>query len=141
MQIALCVSICSRIKQCCCAFAHGRDSRRRYRRGHLKNLSTEAQCCGLMLAAAYCGGETRVIPTMKKILIVNNNMKIGGVQKSLCNLLWSVADQYDITLYLFAPIGAYMHDMCCRAIRCFAILAQVKKTVPRIGVIISYAVS
>ena len=62
-----------------------------------------------MLAAAYCGGETRVIPTMKKILIVNNNMKIGGVQKSLCNLLWSVADQYDITLYLFAPIGAYMH--------------------------------
>ena len=64
-----------------------------------------------MLAAAYCGGETRVIPTMKKILIVNNNMKIGGVQKSLCNLLWSVADQYDITLYLFAPIGAYMHDI------------------------------
>lgn len=38
-------------------------------------------------------------------------MKIGGVQKSLCNLLWSVADQYDITLYLFAPIGAYMHDI------------------------------
>ena len=56
-------------------------------------------------------GEARVIPTMKKILIVNNNMKIGGVQKSLCNLLWSVADQYDITLYLFAPIGAYMHDI------------------------------
>lgn len=48
---------------------------------------------------------------MKKILIVNNNMKIGGVQKSLCNLLWSTADQYDITLLLFAPIGDYLLDI------------------------------
>ena len=48
---------------------------------------------------------------MKKILIVNNNMKIGGVQKSLCNLLWSVYDQYDITLFLFKPIGEYMKDI------------------------------
>ena len=48
---------------------------------------------------------------MKKILIVNNNMKIGGVQKSLCNLLWSVYDQYDITLFLFEPIGEYMKDI------------------------------
>ena len=48
---------------------------------------------------------------MKKVLIVNNNMKIGGVQKSLCNLLWSAADRYDITLLLFAPVGAYMCDI------------------------------
>lgn len=48
---------------------------------------------------------------MKKILIANNNMKIGGVQKSLCNLLWSISDQYDITLFLFEPIGEYMKDI------------------------------
>ncbi len=48
---------------------------------------------------------------MKKVLIVNNNMKIGGVQKSLYNLLWSVSDQYEITLFLFAPVGEYMSDL------------------------------
>jgi len=34
-------------------------------------------------------------------------MKIGGVQKSLYNLLWSVASDYDITLCLFKKDGAY----------------------------------
>lgn len=48
---------------------------------------------------------------MKKIIIVNNNMKVGGVQKSLCNLLWSVSDQYDITLYLFSRTGAYIDQL------------------------------
>ena len=45
---------------------------------------------------------------MKKILIVNNNMKIGGVQKSLYNLLWTVAGKYDVTLLLFRAAGEYM---------------------------------
>ena len=44
---------------------------------------------------------------MKKILIVNNNMQIGGVQKSLYNLLWAVHDQAEITLLLFANSGEY----------------------------------
>ena len=48
---------------------------------------------------------------MKKILIVNNNMKVGGVQKSLNNLLWSVADCYDITLYLFSATGELMESL------------------------------
>lgn len=48
---------------------------------------------------------------MKKILIVNNNLHIGGVQKALVNLLWSIRDQYDITLLLFAPVGGYMADI------------------------------
>ena len=48
---------------------------------------------------------------MKKLLIVNNNMKIGGVQKSLYNLLWSVSDRYDVTLFLFAPVGEYMDKL------------------------------
>lgn len=38
---------------------------------------------------------------MKKILIVNNNMHIGGVQKSLLNLLREIHNDYDITLLLF----------------------------------------
>lgn len=46
-----------------------------------------------------------------KLIIVNNNMKIGGVQKSLYNLLWSIAGEYDITLLLFSRIGAYAHDL------------------------------
>lgn len=48
---------------------------------------------------------------MKKLLFVNNNMRVGGVQKSLCNLLWNIAEQYDITLLLFAPVGAYMDEL------------------------------
>ena len=45
---------------------------------------------------------------MKKILIVNNNMCVGGVQKSLYNLLWTLEGRYDITLCLFSGAGAYM---------------------------------
>ena len=50
---------------------------------------------------------------MKKIIIVNNNMKVGGVQKSLCNLLWSLraTGRYDITLLLFSPVGEYMDKL------------------------------
>jgi glycosyltransferase involved in cell wall biosynthesis len=44
---------------------------------------------------------------MKKILIVNNNMKIGGVQKALYNLLWETEGKYDITLCLFSRVGEY----------------------------------
>lgn len=53
---------------------------------------------------------------MKKIVIVNNNMKVGGVQKSLCNLLHAMAGKYDITLYLFRADGACM-DMLPSGIR------------------------
>lgn len=57
---------------------------------------------------------------MKKILIVNNNMAIGGVQKSLHNLLWAIHDRYDVTLCLFRDTGAYMEPLPpdVRVIRC-----------------------
>lgn len=48
---------------------------------------------------------------MKKILIVNNNMEVGGVQKSLSNLLWTIHDRYDVTLCLFSPTGVYMDSL------------------------------
>ncbi len=48
---------------------------------------------------------------MKKLLIVNNNMKIGGVQKSLCNLLWATQGQYDVTLFLFRRNGALLAEL------------------------------
>jgi len=50
---------------------------------------------------------------MKKVIIVNNNMKVGGVQKSLHNLLWSLdtARQYEVTLLLFSKTGAYLADL------------------------------
>lgn len=48
---------------------------------------------------------------MKKIIIVNNNMKVGGVQISLRNLLWEIRDQYDITLYLFDGNGILMDQI------------------------------
>ena len=44
---------------------------------------------------------------MKKIIIVNNNMKVGGVQKSLYNLLWSINGDYEVTLLLFRATGEY----------------------------------
>ena len=42
---------------------------------------------------------------MKKILIVNNNLHIGGVQKALVNLLHEVSGKYEITLLLFSACG------------------------------------
>lgn len=38
---------------------------------------------------------------MKKILIVNNNLAMGGVQNSLINLLECIKHRYDVTLLLF----------------------------------------
>lgn len=49
---------------------------------------------------------------MKELLIVNNNMKVGGVQKSLCNLLWSLDPaEYKVTLLLFSKTGAYLDEL------------------------------
>lgn len=48
---------------------------------------------------------------MKRILIVNNNMHIGGVQKALANLLAEIAPRYDVTLMLFAKKGALMQEI------------------------------
>ena len=48
---------------------------------------------------------------MKRILIVNNNMHIGGVQKSLLNFLVNLCDVYEITLVLFNPHGALLSEI------------------------------
>lgn len=44
-------------------------------------------------------------------MIVNNNMKIGGIQKSLYNLLWAIHDEYKITLLLFEKRGDLLKDL------------------------------
>lgn len=46
-----------------------------------------------------------------KILIVNNNMEIGGIQKSLANLLSEISTKHDVTLFLFNPEGALMDEI------------------------------
>lgn len=48
---------------------------------------------------------------MKKILIVNNNLHIGGVQRALVDLLKEVSGKYEITLALFHPGGALLHEV------------------------------
>lgn len=48
---------------------------------------------------------------MKKILIVNNNLDMGGIQKSLVNLLKEVYKEYDITLMLFSKSGALLDEV------------------------------
>lgn len=48
---------------------------------------------------------------MKKILIVNNNMHIGGVQKALVSLLWGICERYDVTLLLLYPGGECLNDL------------------------------
>ena len=45
---------------------------------------------------------------MKKLLIVNNNMHLGGVQKALVNLLGCIHDRCEVTLALFHPEGELM---------------------------------
>ncbi len=48
---------------------------------------------------------------MKKILIVNNNLEVGGIQKSLVNLLKAEHKNYDITLLLFSRSGALLSEV------------------------------
>jgi glycosyltransferase involved in cell wall biosynthesis len=43
----------------------------------------------------------------KKLLIVNNNLATGGVQRSLINLLNEIKDIYDVTLFSFSTSGEY----------------------------------
>ncbi len=47
---------------------------------------------------------------MKKILFVINHMKVGGIQKSLLELLKALAQEpeYDVSLFCCTPTGAYM---------------------------------
>lgn len=42
---------------------------------------------------------------MKKILICINNMKMGGIQKSLLELLKQIENIYDVTLFSISPDG------------------------------------
>lgn len=48
---------------------------------------------------------------MKKILIVNNNLDMGGIQKSLVNLVNEVHKEYDITLMLFSKSGSLLREI------------------------------
>ena len=48
---------------------------------------------------------------MKKVLIVNNNMHIGGVQRALVSLLWQLQGSCDVTLLLFSPVGKCMEEL------------------------------
>lgn len=47
----------------------------------------------------------------KKIVIVNNNLYTGGVQKALVNMLVEIKNDYDITLFLFKKEGDYVKDI------------------------------
>lgn len=42
---------------------------------------------------------------MQKIVIVNNNMHLGGVQKSLLEFIKMIHNDYDISLILFGKVG------------------------------------
>ncbi|MBX0357721.1 glycosyltransferase [Halobacillus sp. Nhm2S1] len=48
---------------------------------------------------------------MKSIIIVNNNMNIGGIQKSLLNLLYEIKNDYDVTLLLLNKSGEYITNI------------------------------
>lgn len=43
----------------------------------------------------------------KKIIFVCNNLHIGGIQRSLVNLLSEISGRYDVTLFLFSLEGDY----------------------------------
>lgn len=46
-----------------------------------------------------------------KVLFVNNNLDIGGVQRALVNLLGEIHERYDITLFLFHNAGDYRSEL------------------------------
>ena len=48
---------------------------------------------------------------MKKLLIVAENMHVGGIQKSLVNFLRACHAEYDITLLLFCQKGEFLSDI------------------------------
>lgn len=48
---------------------------------------------------------------MKRILIVNNNLCIGGVQKALISLLWNIRSDADVTLLLFYKGGELLQEL------------------------------
>ena len=48
---------------------------------------------------------------VKRILIVNNNMHIGGVQRALIDLLKEISTDYDITLLLFYAGGELLGEV------------------------------
>nr|QGT51264.1 glycosyl transferase [uncultured Firmicutes bacterium] len=48
---------------------------------------------------------------MKKILIMNNNMQIGGIQRALANLLPEIADKYEVSLFLLNPEGELLKEI------------------------------
>ena len=48
---------------------------------------------------------------MKKLLIVNSNLQIGGVQEALVSLLLQIHKDYDITLALFSPCGPLLQRL------------------------------
>lgn len=48
---------------------------------------------------------------MKKILFVINNMDIGGIQKSLTELLACIHEKYDISLYCINSDGVMLKDV------------------------------
>lgn len=69
---------------------------------------------------------------MKKIIIVNNNMDSGGIQKSLLNLLKEISGEFDVTLLLFSQTGALMSDIpenikIKKVLTCYKILGLSRK--------------
>lgn len=47
----------------------------------------------------------------KKILIVNNNLATGGVQRAFINLLQQIEKKYDITVFVFSKTGDYVNKI------------------------------
>jgi len=47
----------------------------------------------------------------KRLLFVNNNMEVGGVQKSLANLLACIHNDYEIDVLLFCKKGSLLDDI------------------------------
>lgn len=48
---------------------------------------------------------------MKRVLIVSSNLRIGGIQRALVNLLWEIHEKYEVTLLLFHPDGPLMREI------------------------------
>ena len=62
---------------------------------------------------------------MKKVIIVINNLEIGGVQSSLVNLLHEICDKYDITVLTFHYIKEY-EDILPEKVKLITVMSPYK---------------
>lgn len=77
----------------------------------IENVALFKDILSMILGAMNMNNKYENIGSKPKLLIVNDNMNIGGIQKSMLNLLNAIHEKYDVSLLLLNPNGKYMNEI------------------------------